>query len=320
MAVPIGSGQGPVCRTFALSSAPSCLLWTGRHPAAGRPAVYGLSVPAGSLRGVLIVSTVNVNGLRAAAKKGFVEWLAATEADVVACQEVRAEPAELPAGVREPDGWHVVHAPSSVKGRSGVSLYSRVEPEFVRIGFGAAEFEESGRYVEAHLPGVIVASLYLPSGDVGTPRQEEKERFMAAFLPYLVELRGKAEAAGREVVVVGDWNIAHAEVDLKNWRANRKNSGFLPEEREWLSRVFDEAGYVDVHRKAVPEGPGPYTWWSYRGKAFDNDSGWRIDYQVATPGLADKCVSIEVERAASYDLRWSDHAPVTAAYEVPFSA
>jgi exodeoxyribonuclease-3 len=264
---------------------------------------------------VLTVSTVNVNGLRAAAKKGFIEWLAATEADVVACQEVRAEPDQLPAEVRGPQGWHCLHAHSVVKGRNGVALYSRVEPDEVRTGFGEPEFEDSGRYVEAHLPGIVVASLYLPSGDVGTPRQDEKERFMAAFLPYLVELRGKAEASGREVLVAGDWNIAHQQIDLKNWKTNQKNSGFLPEERAWFGRVLDEAGYVDVQRRLEPEGPGPYTWWSYRGKAFDNDSGWRIDYQLATPGLAGRAVRATVERAATYDTRWSDHAPLTVTYQ-----
>ncbi|TWE24031.1 exodeoxyribonuclease-3 [Prauserella muralis] len=277
-------------------------------------------MPPGSLRGVLTVSTVNVNGLRAAAKKGFVEWLGATRADVVACQEVRADADSLPAALREPEGWHSAHAACSIKGRNGVCVYSRVEPESVRVGFGEAEFEDSGRYVEAHLPGLVVASLYLPSGEVGTERQEEKERFMAAFLPYLAELRGKAEAEGREVLVVGDWNIAHAEIDLKNWKGNRKNSGFLPGEREWMSRVLDEAGYVDLQRRLDPEGPGPYTWWSYRGKAFDNDSGWRIDYLMASPGLAQTCTSVVVERAPSYDARWSDHAPVTATFDRPFPA
>ncbi|MFC4004479.1 exodeoxyribonuclease III [Prauserella oleivorans] len=265
---------------------------------------------------MLTVSTVNVNGLRAAAKKGFTEWLAATSADIVACQEVRADADSLPAHLAEPEGWHAAHAACSLKGRNGVCLYSRIEPEAVRVGFGEAEFEDSGRYVEMQLPGLVVASLYLPSGDVGTPRQEEKERFMAAFLPYLIELRDKAGAAGREVLVVGDWNIAHAEIDLKNWKGNRKNSGFLPEERAWLDRVFGEAGYVDVQRRLDPEGPGPYTWWSYRGKAFDNDSGWRIDYQVATPGLADRATEARVERAPSYDQRWSDHAPLTVTYDV----
>ncbi|NUV50764.1 exodeoxyribonuclease III, partial [Streptomyces sp. CAI-78] len=171
---------------------------------------------------MLTVTTANVNGLRAAAKKGYVEWLAATDADVVCLQEVRAEESQLPEAVRAPQGWHVVLAPAAAKGRAGVALLTRRAPERVRIGFGSAEFDTSGRYVEADLPGVTVASLYLPSGEVGTERQDEKERFMAEFLEYLKELRAKAAADGREVVVCGDWNIAHQEADLKNWKANRK--------------------------------------------------------------------------------------------------
>ncbi|MBA0053406.1 exodeoxyribonuclease III, partial [Streptomyces sp. AJS327] len=219
------------------------------------------------------VTTVNVNGLRAAAKKGYTEWLAATEADVVCLQEVRAEPGQLSAEVREPEGWHTVLAPSSAKGRAGVALLTRAEPERVRVGFGEPEFEAAGRYVEADLPGLTVASLYLPSGEVGTERQDEKERFMAAFLPYLRELRERARADGREVLVCGDWNIAHQEADLRNWRGNRRNSGFLPEERAWLTQVLDPAdgGYVDVVRALSPDVDGPYSWWSYRGRAFDND-------------------------------------------------
>ncbi|WP_285735077.1 exodeoxyribonuclease III [Nocardiopsis sp. ATB16-24] len=266
----------------------------------------------------LTVSTVNVNGLRAAAKKdpGFVEWLASTEADVVCLQETRAEADQLPAEVVSPEGWHVVLVPAAARGRAGVAVYSRREPDGVRVGFGEAEFEDAGRYVEVDLGGVTVASLYLPSGEVGTSRQEEKERFMEAFLPYLVKRRREVEECGRELVVCGDWNIAHAEVDLKNWRGNRKNAGFLPEEREWLSRVFGEAGYVDVVRSVFPDEVGPYTWWSYRGRAFDNDAGWRIDLQVATPGLAAAVEWARVERAAEHGLRWSDHAPVTVCYGV----
>ncbi|MQA12353.1 MAG: exodeoxyribonuclease III [Pseudonocardiaceae bacterium] len=264
---------------------------------------------------MLTVSTVNVNGLRAAAKKGYLEWLLATKADVVCLQEVRAEPDQLSPAVREPDGWYASWAPCGEKGRNGVGLLTRQQPRAVRIGFGEAEFDGAGRYVEADLDGLTVASLYLPSGDVGTARQDEKERFMAAFLPHLVELRDKAEADGREVLVCGDWNIAHQEIDLKNWKGNRKNSGFLPEERAWLGRIFDDVGYVDVQRALDPDGPGPYSWWSYRGKAFDNDSGWRIDYIVATPSIAEKTVSVMVERAPSYDERWSDHAPVTATFD-----
>ncbi|GAA4095036.1 exodeoxyribonuclease III [Streptomyces sp. NPDC058961] len=267
---------------------------------------------------MLTVTSVNVNGLRAAAKKGFVEWLAETGADVICLQEVRAEPHQLPAEAGAPEGWFAVHAPAAAKGRAGVSLLTRREPDRVRTGFGSAEFDGSGRYVEADLPGVTVASLYLPSGEVGTERQDEKIRFMAEFLEYLKELRVRAAADGREVVVCGDWNIAHQEADLKNWKGNKKNSGFLPEEREWMTRVFDAAdgGYVDVMRALHPDVEGPYSWWSYRGRAFDNDTGWRIDYQVATAGLAGRAVKGFVERAATHGERWSDHAPVTVVYEL----
>ena len=266
---------------------------------------------------VLTVTSVNVNGLRAAAKKGFVEWLAGTGADVLCLQEVRAEESQLPRGVARPEGWHVVHAPAAAKGRAGVSLYTRREPEAVRIGFGAAEFDDSGRYVEADLPGLTVASLYLPSGEVGTERQDEKTRFMDAFLGHLKGLRERAAAQGREVLVCGDWNIAHQRLDLKNWRGNVRNSGFLPEERDWLGRVLDagNGGYVDVMRRLHPGVEGPYSWWSYRGRAFDNDTGWRIDYHVATPGLAGRAVKGFVERAATHGERWSDHAPVTVVYD-----
>ncbi|AHI01406.1 exodeoxyribonuclease III [Kutzneria viridogrisea] len=265
---------------------------------------------------MLTVSTVNVNGLRAAAKKGYVEWLAATKADVVCLQETRAEPDQLAAELREPEGWHAVLAEAEAKGRAGVALLSRTAPEAVRVGFGSEEFDRSGRYLEFELPGLVVASLYLPSGEEQTPRQDEKYRFMDEFLTHLAELRDKAAADGREVLVCGDWNIAHREVDLKNWKTNQKSAGFLPEERAWLDRLYTEVGYVDVVRALHPEGPGPYSWWSYRGKAFDNDSGWRIDLQVATPGLAARARTAVVERAETYEGRWSDHAPVTVSYEV----
>ncbi|MCH0562234.1 MULTISPECIES: exodeoxyribonuclease III [unclassified Streptomyces] len=266
---------------------------------------------------MLTVTSVNVNGLRAAAKKGFVEWLAGTDADVLCLQEVRAEQHQLPEHVRAPEGWHTVYAPAAAKGRAGVSLYTRREPDRVRVGFGSAEFDGSGRYVEADLPGVTVASLYLPSGEVGTERQDEKVRFMGEFLAYLKELRERASADGREVLVCGDWNIAHQRADLKNWRGNARSSGFLPEERAWLTRVLDPAdgGYVDVVRALHPDAEGPYSWWSYRGRAFDNDTGWRIDYHCGTPGLAGRAVKGYVERAATHAERWSDHAPVTVVYE-----
>lgn len=268
---------------------------------------------------MLTVTTVNVNGLRAAAKRGFLPWLESTAADVVCLQEVRAEPEQLPAALRDPEGWHAVHAPASAKGRAGVSLYTREKPAAVRTGFGSAEFGDSGRYLEVDLPGtgpgLTVGSLYLPSGEVGTARQDEKFRFMKEFHDYLKALRDRTAADGTHALVCGDWNIAHQEADLKNWRGNRKSSGFLPEERDWLTEVFG-SGWNDVVRRLHPDVEGPYSWWSVRGKAFDNNTGWRIDYQIATDALAAAAATATVERAASYDLRWSDHAPVTVTYEV----
>ena len=269
---------------------------------------------------MLTVSTINVNGLRAAARKGYAQWLAATEADVVCLQEIRADPGELPDDLREPPGWRVVHAApvaTRMKGRCGVAILSRQAPVAVRVGFGSAEFDGHGRYVEVDLPGVTVASLYLVNGTVGTPSQDAKERFMTALLPYLAERREKSAADGREVLVCGDWNIAHREADLRSWKANRRNSGFLPHERAWLDELFGPAGYVDVVRSLHPDREGPYSWWSFRGRAFDNDAGWRIDYHAATRALAATARSATVERAAAWDARWSDHAPVTVTYDWP---
>jgi len=234
---------------------------------------------------VTTVSSVNVNGVRAAAAKGFAAWLATTPADVVCVQETRAQPGEIPDGLF--DGWHLSYAPcTTAKGRNGVGVLTRVAPEAVRVGIGDAptpapqshrggEFDGSGRYLEVDIPGLTVASLYLPNGTVGTPKQDEKDRFLALFAPYLHERRAKAATEDREVLVCGDWNIAPAEADIRNWRGNVKNSGFLPHERAWLAGLFD-AGWVDVVRAQHPAVDGPYSWWSYRGRAFDNDTGWRM--------------------------------------------
>ena len=279
----------------------------------------------------LTVSTVNVNGIRAAVKQrsetnlGFLPWLEASGADVVALQEVRAD-ADQTAKALAPAidaGWHLVGAPSELKGRAGVALLSRHEPTEVQVGYGDPEFAESGRYIEATYPGaadgetVTVASLYLPSGSANTPKQDEKDRFLGTFREFLAERAGAVAARdGHEMIVCGDWNIAHNEVDLKNHKGNHKSSGFLPHEREWMTGVFaDDSGWTDVVRHRRPDEVGPYSWWSQRGKAFDNDAGWRIDYHVVTDGLVDRAVSDRVDRASAYDMRWSDHAPVTVVYE-----
>lgn len=273
-----------------------------------------LASPAVTHPQPLVVSTVNVNGVRAAARKGLLAWLDGSDADVVCLQETRADDAQLAAALAPvvADGWHLSAATSSVVGRSGVAVLTRVPPAAVRTGFGAAEFADAGRYLEVDVPSVdgpvTVASLYLPSGDAGTPKQAEKERFMAGFGRYLA-----STTDGRRVVC-GDVNIARAPADLKNWKANQRSSGFLPQERQWLEEVL-ACGWVDVARALDPTGPGPYTWWSYRGRAFDNDAGWRIDLQLATVGLAAQARSAVVERASEHVLRWSDHAPLTVRYE-----
>lgn len=263
----------------------------------------------------LTVSTVNVNGARAAAKKGMLAWLHATEADVVCLQETRCDEAQLAAALAPvlAEGWHLLQAPSSIKGRNGVAILTRTEPVAVRVGFGDDEFAESGRYVEADIDSALgpltIASLYLPSGDVGTPRQDEKDRFLKTFGDYLITV------ADRPQIVCGDFNIAHAEADIKNWRGNLKSSGFLPHERAWLDALIGESGtWTDVLRSLNPGIDGPYTWWSYRGKAFDNDAGWRIDYHLTSKTLSGRATDARVERAPSYDARWSDHAPVTVRY------
>jgi exodeoxyribonuclease-3 len=261
---------------------------------------------------VLRVATANVNGIRAAARKGFGEWLATRGLDVVCLQEVRAVAAEVPEGLF--DGWHGAHAESVTKGRCGVSVLTRQQPTAVRAGFGSAEFDPEGRYVEVDLPGVTVGSLYLPKGGVGTPRQDAKYRFMAEFAGYLKDARARAAAEDRELLVCGDWNIAHTEADIKSWKTNLKSSGFLPEERAWLGELFADGVLTDVVRALHPGAAGPYTWWSYRGRAFDNDAGWRIDHHVATAGLAASAQVAVVDRADSYDTRWSDHAAVIVDY------
>jgi exodeoxyribonuclease III len=255
------------------------------------------------------VVTLNVNGIRAAARKGLFRWIAAQAADVVCLQEIKAQEADLDARMRAPRGYSAAFSHGEKKGYAGVALYSRRPPERVIEGFGSREFDAEGRYLEARFGKLSVVSLYVPSGSSGPHRQASKFRFMDVFLPQLRKLR----RARREVILCGDWNIAHREIDLKNWRANQKNSGFLPEERAWLSRVFDQIGLVDVFRRINPRAE-QYTWWSNRGQAWAKNVGWRIDYQIATPGIAARALRESIYKRR----RFSDHAPLTIDYDWTF--
>jgi len=258
----------------------------------------------------LKIVTLNVNGIRSAAKKGVFRWLAAQRADVVCLQEMKCQQADLDPELHSLKGFEGLHAFAEKKGYSGVALYSRGKPDETRVGFGAREFDAEGRYVEARFGKLWVVSVYLPSGSSGPHRQESKFRFLKAFVPHLKKLK----ARGGEIVLCGDWNIAHQEIDLKNWRANQKNSGFLPEERAWLGEVFDEHGFVDVFRRLNAK-PGQYTWWSNRGEAWAKNVGWRIDYQIATAGVAAKARKESIYKAK----RFSDHAPLTIDYDYPLA-
>ncbi|MBA4741144.1 MAG: exodeoxyribonuclease III [Azoarcus sp.] len=256
---------------------------------------------------MLRVITANLNGIRSASRKGFFEWLPKQDADFVCLQELKAQTADMTAEMLNPSGYYGYFHYAEKKGYSGVGIYSRRQPDQVIEGLGEPEFDAEGRYIELVFGTLSVISVYVPSGSSGELRQEVKYRFMDRFFRHLAAL----VASGREVVLCGDWNIAHKEIDLKNWRSNRKNSGFLPEERAWLTRVFDELGWIDVYRRLHPDTTGEaYTWWSNRGQAWANNVGWRLDYQIATPALA-----ATAQTAAIYkDERFSDHAPLTIDY------
>ncbi len=257
---------------------------------------------------MLRIVSANLNGIRSAASKGFFPWLAAEGAAIVCVQELKAQLPDLSDEMKSPDGLQGCFHHAEKKGYSGVALYSRRRPDRIIEGIGNPEFDAEGRYIRADFGGLSVVSVYVPSGSSSPERQQAKFRFMDEFFPCLAALA----AEGRELVLCGDWNIAHTEKDLKNWKSNRKNSGFLPEERAWLTRVFDELGWVDVHRRLCPEATGEaYTWWSNRGQAWAKNVGWRIDYQIATPGIAARA-----RRAAVYkDSRFSDHAPLIIDYD-----
>jgi exodeoxyribonuclease-3 len=251
------------------------------------------------------IITLNCNGIRSAAGKGLFQWLPAQGADVVCLQETKAQEHQLGDSMFRPAGYHCRYFDALRKGYSGVAVFSKHKPDRVIRGIGVAEFDQEGRYLEFQFGRLSVVSLYLPSGSSGPERQASKFRFLEAFLPYLKKLGRR----NRDYVLCGDFNIAHRAVDLKNWRSNQKNSGFLPEERAWLDRVFDELGWVDAFREVDPR-PDQYTWWSNRGQARAKNVGWRIDYQIVSSSLAAKAQTASIFK----DAWFSDHAPLTMDY------
>lgn len=254
------------------------------------------------------IITLNVNGIRSAARKGVFRWFERQNADVICLQETKAQEHQLAEHDCNLAGYQCFFFDAERKGYSGTAVYTRLPPTKVIRGFGVKEFDAEGRYLEVQIGALSVVSLYLPSGSSGPERQASKFRFLAAFEPYLRALRRRR----REYVLCGDWNIAHKPIDLRNWKSNQKNSGFLPEERAWLDRLFDDLGYIDAFRAVDPR-PEQYTWWSNRGQARAKNVGWRIDYQIVSPGLAGAA-----QRASIYTAgRFSDHAPLAMDYDLP---
>lgn len=257
------------------------------------------------------IVSLNLNGIRSAAKKGVFDWLETAGADLVCLQELKAQAPDMSPEMLNPPGFHGYFHYAEKKGYSGVGIWSRRPPEAIIEGLGIPDIDAEGRYIETQFGTLSVVSVYLPSGSSGPERQAAKFAFMERFRPHLERLR----ASGREVVVCGDWNIAHTERDIKNAKGNVKNSGFLPEERAWIGDLFAKVGWVDVYRRLYPDAEGEgYTWWSNRGQAWAKNVGWRIDYQIATPELAARARSGRVYK----DQRFSDHAPLIVDYDRAF--
>lgn len=253
------------------------------------------------------VMTFNCNGIRAAARKGFFDWLPKANADVVCLQETKAQIDQLSDPVFHPDAYHCAYFDAEKKGYAGTAIYTKKKPAKLSTGLGFELADTEGRYIQADFDGLSVASLYLPSGSSGPERQERKFSFMGDFMEHMKKLRRKR----REFIICADWNICHKQIDLKNWRSNQKNSGFLPEERQWLDTLYDDVGYVDAFR-VVNQEEDQYSWWSNRGQARANNVGWRLDYHVVTPALKDKVRSAEIYTAENF----SDHAPVIIDYDL----
>lgn len=252
------------------------------------------------------VISLNINGIRAGARKGFFDWLATQDADILCLQETKAQEHQLSDGIFRPDGYHAYYFDAQKPGYSGVAIYSRHQPEQVIKGLGWSDMDAEGRYIQVDFKGLSISSLYLPSGSSSEMRQAVKFDFLERFAPVLKQFKRRR----REFILCGDWNIAHKKIDIKNWRGNQKHSGFLPEERAWMDGLFGPIGYVDAFR-ALNQEPDQYTWWSNRGQAWAKNVGWRIDYQVITPGLGDKVKAVSIYKAQ----RFSDHAPLIIDYD-----
>lgn len=253
------------------------------------------------------IVTANLNGIRSAAKKGFFQWVQQQKADVICVQEIKAQQDDLQNPTLLLDGYHANFHCAEKKGYSGVGIYTKQKPKEIITGLGWPEADQEGRYVAVNLGNIWVASLYMPSGTSGEHRQTIKFDFLKRYADYLAKIRQQSQ----EYIICGDWNIAHQKIDLKNWRGNQKNSGFLPEERAWMDELFGTMGFVDTFRQVNQE-PEQYTWWSNRGQAWAKNVGWRIDYQVATLGLKDKVKSASIYK----DQRFSDHAPLIIEYGI----
>ncbi len=252
------------------------------------------------------IISLNANGIRAAERKGFFPWLEKQNATIICIQETKAQTEQLQASEFWPEGYHCFYHDAEKKGYSGVALYCCQKPDEIIIGMGNDEFDREGRYIEAKFANLSVISLYMPSGSAKEERQQAKYRCMDHMMNKLKEMK----ASGRDYIICGDWNIAHKNEDIRNWKGNQKNSGFLPEERAWLDTLFDELGFVDAFRE-IKQDEHQYTWWSNRGQAWANNVGWRIDYQILSPDLKGKVISTDIYK----NERFSDHAPLIIDYD-----
>ncbi|MCF6288827.1 MAG: exodeoxyribonuclease III [Proteobacteria bacterium] len=253
------------------------------------------------------ITSINTNGIRAAAKKGFFEWVKSENQDIICIQETKAQEQQLSAPEFTPKGYHCYYHDAVKKGYSGTAIYSKIEPKSIKMGIGWQEFDCEGRWLEVDLGALIVVSLYLPSGSA----KEERQAFKYTCMERLEQEFDRLKATGKDFIICGDWNIVHKEIDIKNWKANQKNSGCLPPERAWLTKLFDEQNLVDVFR-VVNQEPHNYTWWSNRGNARANNVGWRIDYHISNKNMATKATCANIYK----DQWYSDHAPLTLEYDL----